>query len=67
MAKKVNKTAYKHKEKPLFLRLPPAFHEALSSLSRKSRRTLTAEAMVALEEYFVKNGINIPDPGEETP
>lgn len=56
------KKAYKHKEKPLFLRLPPAYHEALSALARKARRTLTAEAMIALEEYFSKNGLDIPSP-----
>lgn len=49
-----------NRQKPLFLRLPPAYHEALNSLARKGRRTLTAEAMIALEEYFEKNGVQIP-------
>lgn len=50
------------REKPLFLRLPPAYHEALASLARKGRRTLTAEAMMALEDYFAKHGVGV-DPG----
>jgi hypothetical protein len=53
------KPAPKH-EKPLFLRLPPAYHDALAQLARKSRRTLTAEATIALEEYFAKNGMSPP-------
>jgi hypothetical protein len=44
-----------HKEKPLFLRLPTQYHQILERLARQGRRTLTSEAMIALEEYFTKH------------
>jgi hypothetical protein len=34
----------------------------LRRLARKSRRTLTAEAMIALEQYFEANGVHLPPP-----
>ena len=56
----VGKKTDRHKDKPLFLRLPPAYHQALAQLSRKARRTLTSEAMIAFERYFAENGIELP-------
>lgn len=66
MAEKKPKPVYPHKEKPLFLRLPPAYHQALEQLAKKNRRTLTAEAMIALEEHFSKNGAWPPPPGKNS-
>lgn len=56
---RVGKKSTSRREKPLFLRLPPAYHEALTALSEKNRRTLTAEAMLALEAHFEKNGVRL--------
>lgn len=47
--------------KPLFLRLPPAYHNALATLARRGRRTLTSEAMIALEAHFQANGLRLED------
>lgn len=64
--KPVPKKVYSHKEKPLFLRLPAPYHQALEALAKKGRRTLTAEAMIALEEYFAKHGV-WPPPDDAQP
>lgn len=56
MAKRKSGTPDKHKEKPLFLRLPAAHHGVLRALAAENRRTITAEAVLAMEAYFLGKG-----------
>jgi hypothetical protein len=63
MPKNAPKKPDQHKEKPLFLRLPAPYQKALRDLANASRRTLTAQAMIALEEHFAKNGVKLSGEG----
>jgi len=53
-----------HKEKPLFVRLPSSIRAAVKALSKKSRRPVSTEVTIALEEYLSKHGL-WPHPATE--
>lgn len=42
------------------VRIPPPYHEKLKALSKRTKRSITAELLVSLDEHFRKNGIEPP-------
>jgi len=57
MDKKPKQPKDRHKWKPIQLRLPPIYKAQLEKLAKKTRRTVTEEAKIALEEYLAKFGL----------
>ncbi len=42
------------------VRLPEAYREVMKELKRKTRRPITAEVQIALDQHLKENGIKAP-------
>jgi hypothetical protein len=65
MGKKTERPKDQHKS-GFMVRLPEAHREALEQLKKRTRRAITVEVQIALEEHYKREGVPFPPEGSST-